>query len=217
MESSSHLKAVIRLGELLISELEMEPTDTLTRWIVFYVSDKIIKYKKSKNIKTKNALGKECYEAIMNLWEHRTNIPYGHRPLKSFEPIFNALYRLDPNNKETYFYNNSDNKEPVSQEVKNILDAINTIDKTARFFIRMHIKDALSYAIDEKTKEYIKNSIVISESILEEFKVVITFNDQSKEKSEKESLSDTIKLVKIFNKYTNAILESLKNELRDLQ
>lgn len=169
--------------------------------------------KKSK--KDKSKLEKECFEAILELWKHRNDIPYGHRPFNDFEPIFNAVYRLDPDNKKPYYYNDR-NTDITSNNssIQATLRTINDIDKAARFFINYHLHYAVTRAVDEKTIEYITKNIDMPEETPETNIIIKFADDIRKEKTNADKINERIKYVEAFKKYSQAMLKDLNKQLK---
>jgi len=165
MENSELRKRTINLGKALVEELKLNPgVDTLSRWMVHYIAEQITVAEKATGDK-KRITEQRCFETILKLWQHRSALPNGHRPFESFEPVFHALAKLDPDNPQPYYYSCFNaiqyEKDEVSKETKEILqliDYVNAIDRSARILIEFFFYQASLIAIDEKTINWIKDA-----------------------------------------------------------
>src|SRR5689334_3164440 len=96
--------AVLALGKKLVAELKLgDTTDTLARWIIHYIAELIKKVERS-TAKRKEKLARECFEAILVLWQHRHEMPDGKRPFEGLESALRALESLDPCNTEHRYF-----------------------------------------------------------------------------------------------------------------
>ena len=85
--------AVLALGKKLVAELKLgDTTDTLARWIIHYIAELIKKVERS-TAKRKEKLARECFEAILVLWQHRHEMPDGKRPFEGLEN-FNTFSKI---------------------------------------------------------------------------------------------------------------------------
>lgn len=172
MESSETLDKIINLGKLFVKELKLEPgVDTFSKWMAHYLAEKITTAEQSQG-KEKEIAENECFDIILKLWQHRNSFPDGRRPFQSFEPIFEILSRLNPDNEETYFYRAMRNQELSELETDNLdyksvkkwTELALEIDKTARIWIEYALSQAASIAKNETTKEWIDNAINLSDN-----------------------------------------------------
>ncbi len=79
-----------------------------------------------------------CFEAILQLWKHRTEWPAGRRPFADFENIFETLNSLNPIRKGPVYFNFEDLIRSIrkpSGEGKHWLERAGEIDKCARVLI----------------------------------------------------------------------------------
>lgn len=173
MENLEQQQQIIKLGKLFVQELRLEPgVDTFSRWMAHYIAEKITIAESSEGIIKKEA-EKECFDTILKMWQHRQSIPSGKRPLENFEPIIEALSKLNSDKEDPYFYlphNNRDKKEPSSAdlgdkaEVEKWMGIIETVDKTARIWIEYALGRAVSKAKDEKTKAWMEATSKLPDS-----------------------------------------------------
>ena len=155
----------INLGKALVYELGFDQsTDTLGRWMAHYISERITTAENATG-QEKSKTEKECFEAVLKLWQHRAYFPIGHRPFENFEPIFRTLERLDPESERTYFFDDPYEKVPgrktneISQGIRQWIDMVFEIDQVARIWIDYVLKHAANCAADKKTKSWLQRSV----------------------------------------------------------
>ncbi len=95
MEPLKRSKGVISLGKRLVEELGLEPgVDTLGRWMAHYIAELIKAVEEAHNPKERKKAQERCCQTILKLWEHRTSLPDGARPLSNFEGVLKAIKSL---------------------------------------------------------------------------------------------------------------------------
>lgn len=169
MESSERREQVIRLGEALVEELKLNPgVDTLARWMAHYVAEQITAVKESSGDE-KRIAEEHCFETILNLWRHRSVFPKGIKPFESFESIFVALDRLNPDNPRSYYFaytditsSEVDEEDKPSNGILLWLEMANRLDRSARILIEYFFQQAALLANDEKTTNWLNNAYGIS-------------------------------------------------------
>jgi len=141
----------------LIDELKLgDTTDTLSRWIVHYVAG-LIKKAERKSAKDLPAANKECFDAILALWQHRHELPDGKRPFQGIEPVLRALDSLDPANAERRYFPSALPPAGITEESKETrswLELAEGLDSSARILIRQCLTNAAAAAID-KSKDWV--------------------------------------------------------------
>ncbi|HCN36675.1 MAG TPA: hypothetical protein DIS94_03055 [Bacteroidetes bacterium] len=226
-------KKIINLGKLFVKELNLEPgNDTLSRWMVHYIAEKMYQIENSK-AKAKAEIEKDCFETILKLWKHRYYILNGKKPLQNFEQILELLNKLNPNNKETYFYkslksNSLDKLEKENSQFKYIellTNLANDIDKVARIWIDLVLAEIARVSLNSETKNWIKNAIDLQDN--KDINIVIQLagnnvNIGSKknknlelEKQRKETIKKRIKELRKFSKINKFFLAYYKRELEN--
>ena len=222
MENSELRKRTISLGKALVEELKLNPgVDTLSRWMVHYIAEQMTVAENATGDK-KRVAEQRCFETILKLWQHRSALPNGHRPFESFEPIFRALAKLDPDNPQPYYYSRFNatpsEKDEVSKEPNEVLqwiDLANAIDRSARILIEFIFHQASLIAIDEKTINWLINAIGISpnDDVSIVVRLVNTYEDSEKETN----ISDNEQSEKIQSRIQQLdTLITLSQEIRSL-
>ncbi len=165
-------------------------------------------------------------DTILKLWKHRSSLPDGRRPFENFEPVFRALERLDPQNKKTYYYDNSRTvkRKKTNKDQENVqqwLDAAEGIDQVVRIWLDYVFKQAALDATDENTTDWIKNSSGLQES--DEASIIIRMHSEDLSDSTEKIQQERIEVIKgriekleAFNGFNQSLLSILKKELEDL-
>jgi hypothetical protein len=143
MEQSETFDKLTRLGKLLVKELSLESSsDTLGRWIAHYVAEKMDEASNGTGKRKKEA-EQACAETILALWDHRSKMSSGLRPLKDFQQILETLNALLPENKLSFYFNYQDEEPEPSDSQK--LNMAQEMDSAAR--------SAIAYLMSQAAKE----------------------------------------------------------------
>jgi hypothetical protein len=225
MEKSEIQKRIINLGKRLVKALKLDPgVDTLSRWMVHYIAEQMIIAENSRdNDKTKAE--KKCFETILQLWDNRSSLPNGKRPFESFEPIFRALEKLDPENKHPYYFRYSDQNPSEFDKMRKIpdpvqewLDIAEGIDQIIRIWLNYVFKQAALCATDENTIEWLKNSIEFKDN--DDSLIITNFlsdtDEESKQQEKIKLLNEKIQKLEVFSNFNDKLLLILKEELKDI-
>jgi cytochrome c556 len=164
-----------------------------------------------------------CFKTILEIWDHRSSLPNGCRPFETFESIFRALERLDPENTNPYleiFQRHAENSgeakggaemEPSMQW----LEVAFEIDRAARVWIDVVIKQAARNATDEKTKAWIEGTRDLKSN--EQARLILqlvgdTASDDENGKR-RQLLRERIRQLKAFAKLSKTLVAILEEEL----
>lgn len=135
----------------------MEPSvDTLGRWMAHYIAELIDEVENGPQHE-RAASQKRCFDAILELWSHRTVLPDGKRPFEDMEPILRALESLDPNDERPRFFRSLRAEITEASEnppTRSLLELVRSIDSVARLLIGHALADAAQSAVD-KSKEWV--------------------------------------------------------------
>jgi hypothetical protein len=232
MENSEVRKRIINLGKALVEELKLNPgVDTFSRWMVHYVAEQITIAETATGDK-KRIAEQRCFETILKLWQHRSALPNGHRPFESFEPIFRALARLDPDNPTPYFFSErssrsseTDKEGDDAYDVQEWLDIARGIDQGSRAMLEFVFYQAALNATDAKTIMWLKNAVWIppNEDVSIIVRVINGETDKEDEetsekqkRSKQEKLMSRIKQLDAFIEFSQDIRASYVAELDNL-
>jgi hypothetical protein len=93
-----------------------------------------------------------CYDAIINLWEHRYTLTDGKRPFEELEPLLRTLKSLDPEDDAPRYFRSvrsvADDADE-NDETKSLLRLIDHLDHSARILIRFCLTLAAQSALDQ--------------------------------------------------------------------
>jgi len=223
MESSKITnQKVINLGKAIITELSMEiDCNTPARWLVHYIAENINKSENCQGEERK-AAERECVEAILKLWHHRSELPRGINPFTEFDSVFRGLSRLDNSSQKPYFneFSQFDN-EVVQDEIaecKQWVDIAISIDKVAKELISESFKSAAEVAITEKSKEILR---LAPEDSGDDIRIMLSFlseNDESKSKNnEIKALESKLAKVEALKSVCDLFVEKYKSDIADIQ
>ena len=229
MEISEIQKRTIKLGKNLVKELGLDRSvDTLSRWMAHYIAEQMSIAKKASG-KEKMKAEQRCFETILKLWQHRSHLPTGVRPFENFDPILRALERLDPENKQPYFYQGQDpSKKSKSSkklgDVQKWLDIARGIDQTARIWLEYVFYQATLSATDKKTITWLENAIVASGG--DEVSIIVRLIDSGPEdigetdvqeqKARRDKLKSRIEQLDSFNNFSQTLREMFVDELNGI-
>ena len=189
----------ISLGEALVQELSLEPgTDTLSKWMAHYIAEQIATSETATG-REKIEAEKQCFDAILKLWAHRASLPNNRYPFKNFEPIFNTLSSLDPDNSRSYYLDNShiqktennDASENQADKIQLWMNLALSIDAAARVLIDFVIMQAAHNAEDEETTTWLKKSTGLSNDKHDDLSLVVNLVGKSQE--DDDSLEEEIR------------------------
>jgi hypothetical protein len=174
---------VLNLGKLLVNELGLESSvDTLSRWMSHYIAEQMKKTEYSNGEEKKSAEEK-CFETILKLWKHMSYYKNGLKPFEDFEPIFETLNRLNPDNGNPYYFQNEYSRRKADGDSENdvvakYLSLATGVDEAARTWLKFIFKSAAEAAVDEKMKEWIEAAIPLSDNTAASLIVRILSNDE---------------------------------------
>ena len=223
----------ISLGKMLVEELGLEPgVDTLSKWMAHYVAEQITTAENATG-DAKAGAEQRCFETVLKLWERRSLLPNGRRPFESFERIFRALDRIDPEKPQSYYFDDlyfheskadKTSQDPVDA-VQSWIDTALEIDRAARILIEFAFKQAARNAADEKTRAWIQVgarltgpedlSVIISLLPAEAPHVDEKTLEGVKKNKEKEVRSK-IKKLDVLSQHGKSVRAALKAELERL-
>ena len=223
MESSETQHQVLNLGKKLVKEFSLEPgIDTLSRWIAHYIAEQISLSEKAIG-KDKKEIDKRCFESILQLWAHHASYTGNRRPFESFQPIFNALYRLDPEGSNPYHRSLYGSQEKSSDELnaseKVVQDWVNValnIDVITKLLVEFSLTQAIESAEEGKVEEWLRNADGLPGD--DEVSIILSFiSNESDRKGEQEKeldkLNDRLRKIDGFEAICNTLREAYKKRI----
>ena len=87
----------MELGRFLVKEyLDDRNNDTLSRWLLHAIAERIAKAEQSKKTADASRIEDEAIELILKLWTHRAVGPKGADPLRKYDRVLKAFRSLLP-------------------------------------------------------------------------------------------------------------------------
>ena len=124
-----------------------------------YVSELITRCE-TEDGEDKEAARKECFDAILALWRHRSELPNGKRPFENLEPIVRAVASLDPEDETPRYFRQArppKGKGAEESKAESWLRLVDGLDYTAKVLIGYCLAQAADSAIG-KSKEWVNHA-----------------------------------------------------------
>ena len=213
------------LGRKLVDELGENPrADTLSRWMAHYMAELIDAAENAPQDELP-ASRRRCFDAILDLWSHRADLPAGRRPFEDLEPIGRALESLDPGNETPRFFSAARpgvaNAEEGPQS-RTLLELVDSVDFAARVIIVHSLADAAHAALD-KSREWIARAEAAGRNprfvgIVASFVSAEGQRDEKAEQVERDRdlLLDRIERLENFQKLAALVTDDLRERLSAL-
>lgn len=130
------------------------------------------------------------------------------------QPIIN---RLNPVNKDYFYWNNDNGYDAVSLEVQQVLNIIKSIDKAARVCLEYLFKYAMEITVDEDMKEWIKAANKLSAEDEEDVSLLRRFMGKSGSDTIdlQEKLEKRILILEEFQEKSKELLELYRKEFNE--
>lgn len=156
-EASQRSEKILELGRRLVEELRLEPSvDTLGRWMSHYIAELMTAVEAAAG-EERIQVEKRCFEAILGLWQHRSELPTGKRPFADLEPVIRAVESLDPEDDTPRYFRSAyagNDEEEKGSEAQEWLKIARDLDYTAKVLIGESLAEAARKAAD-KSKEWV--------------------------------------------------------------
>jgi hypothetical protein len=195
--------------------------DTLGRWMAHYIAD-LITNAKTKTGEEKGLAEKKCFEAILDLWKHRAELPNGKRPHEDLEPVVRAIESLDPDDDMPRCFRSiwpAKGEDEKQSEMEAWLDVASDLDYSAKVLIGYCLAQAANAALD-KSKVWVKlaEAAGAEDGISE---IVARFVSREAELGREPNLSDVVRLqlqnrvqrLEAFTNLAGVVLRDLKTRL----
>lgn len=154
MEDSETQQKLLNLGRKLINNLERSKGDRTSEWMTSYLAEKIIATESVQKVKISTEQ-RECFETILQLWEHRAHLPTHTRPFEDFEPVFRAIKHIDPENPAPSYFRNENSSQAIPKDVEQYINLIVNLDSATRVMLSFYMKEAMMSTMSETTIEWL--------------------------------------------------------------
>lgn len=216
-------KGVLDLGRALVKELGLDPgVDTLGRWMAHYIAELIQNAEAAKTEERPYKLS-ACADAILELWDHRHQLPSGKRPFEEFEPILRTMESLDPTDNSPRYFRPQRSVLGETGEAGKWLELADEVDYSAKILIRYCLAEAAQAAKD-KSKKWVKLAEAAGRE--EDFDLpVIRFitnehdllKDNVPSDGARKLLQDRIKRLESFSELADSLLSDLRVRLKEFK
>ncbi len=206
------------LGHLIIKQLDLEDenVDLISKWMANYIAQKMKAAESAAGMEKEEA-EENCFKAILALWDHREAWQGKGNPYEDLEPIINTINRLNPENRDYFYWNENYEHDVANPEVQQVMDIIKSIDKAARVCLEFLFKYALEITVDEEMKEWIKATDKFSDENAADIsllrRLVKKSDSDEKVSLKKEKLKKRILILEEFQEKSMELLELYREEL----
>lgn len=219
MEQSKHSEeAIIKLGEKLVKELDLEySVNTLARWMSHYLAELIHNIDKAETSQEKKLLQEECCDVILKIWSQKENLPI-KKPLDDLKPVIEILQVITGKREDNILprWLGKYNKLPRENQWASFADLVkNNSEEIFDKIIQMNLhKDILS-----KDKEWMKqNKEFLKEDQIHFLELIDVFTDNdlnsgSVDLNNSELSDDNTKRIEFMFNELEKLLDEQKKEL----
>ena len=225
MDTLPRFDELVALGRKLVEELGRNPrVDTLSRWMAHYIAE-LVDAAENGPQKRRAAARRQCFEAILELWSYRAELPGGRRPFEKLEPVARALESLDPDNDTPRYFRGVRSamaQEDEATRNRDVLEFVDSVDCAARVVIGVALADAARSAID-KAKEWVAlaERAEVDAGFVDS---VVSFasggagneNQSDQDEREREQLRRRVQQLEAFRKLAAAVADCLNRRLDGL-
>ena len=187
-----------------------------------YIAEKMAVIDSARG-KAKASAQRECFEAILTLWDYQGCFPHDIRPFKNFDPIFRAMVHIDSNKITPSFFRNENGDSQPSKETQQAIKFMTSLDSATRIMISFFVRESILHATDESALEWLDaiNGLAMSDEARIILKLVPEFDNKDtaqahNEKRENE-LSEHIDRLEAFERLSREVKSLLKAELKNLE
>lgn len=210
------------MGTKLQKCLEKQERDDISAWMAHFIAEKMALVESASD-EAKVSAQRECFEAILLLWEYRAKLPFDSRPFGNLEPIYRALAHIDPNKTSPSYFTNQNRGSKSPREVESVIEFISSLDAVTRIMISFFVRNAILNVVDESTLEWLGAIKGVSES--DEFRFLVTFmpelddedSVQDIKQARKKELSEHIRRLETYEGLSKDIKSALEAELAKLE
>lgn len=131
---------ICSFGRKLIDALQLEPTDTLGRWMAHYLAERLLDAERATGPK-KECLEREVFDLVLQLWKHRGSWPGRRRPFQETDDLADRLRTFIDRTRLWYF---SPDTVVANQPPGDWIDKARALDHAARDLISWCITRAVA-------------------------------------------------------------------------
>ena len=209
-------KSIINLGKKIIEELDLKDSvDTLSRWMISYLSEKIIKAEAAIGDK-REQLQIECCDLILKIWNHRSSYNAISTPFEKFKAIYEVLLQINREDEWSFYSRGCEqfNDKANSLEQKYWLELIKELDQVVKVWMRYFSYNAAMGLVDQGVNEWLDILDNIEDVESDILKQLLSFErDGIYTQTKVQKLQRNLETLKKFNKINTELIETIKKEL----
>jgi hypothetical protein len=218
MESLERPRAVIELGKRIVAQLRLGD-DLLSQWMAHLIAERMDAIEGAEP-EARASAQDACAHAILQLWDHRNNLPAHLRPFRELEPLLETLASLNVDSSRRFRFFP---KPPTQQELdaagessKRALEVAVSLDDAARVLIQYFLAAAAEDAADEALP-WLEAAIDAEADAVLELRVVefvsAGISMPGADKVARKALEDKVKKLEMFADLASAVASDLKGRL----
>ncbi|HVW57831.1 MAG TPA: hypothetical protein VHC00_19315 [Rhizobiaceae bacterium] len=195
-EELKRSRDVLELGKLLVKALDLDQTvDTLGRWMAHHVAELMQAVEEAEG-REKADIEDRCRNAILELWEHISFFPRGHRPFADVEPLLAVIRSLDPDNRAYFYHSEAQmllSSSEMDEETRQWMELAQGIDYSARLLVSMSLRKAASDLVEDKREWFdLAESLDVDIPMTRLVRVVVDGEKQNEEQRKLEGITRAI-------------------------
>ncbi len=216
MATSAEQKRAFELGKRLADHFTAGNGDDQTiRWMAFYIGELIARAEHATGDDRARA-EQTCFDTILALWNRRHLFPEGARPFEKFEAIATTVARIDPANRNPFYYARQapDSKPGVEKdEVAKSLKFVEAIDQFARSLISTSLAEAAEKAATPEIVAFIRSELGEDQADLKALNRILELGRDEAEPTDEKHLKKEIDRLDIFVRLAISMKTQLKQKI----
>jgi len=225
MENSETQQQLLNLGKKLAENFkDNNKGDETSEWMAHYLAEKITGIEQAHG-KAKDKEQKDCFRAILTLWEYQALFPDRLGPFSEFESVFRAISSLDTDKNMPRYYRYEEPNEETPKEIQDYVHLIKGLDEATRTMITFFIREAILISTNESTLKWLESIHGIAHSdeaqvvlnILPELNVDNIDGASVQNEKRKIALSENIERLKAFEQTSKSIRLLLSEKFDELE
>lgn len=140
LDASIPFTDLCSFGRKLIDALQLEPTDTLGRWMAHFLAERLVDAERATGPE-KECLEREVFDLVLQLWKHRGGWPGRRRPFQETDDLADRLRTFIDRTRPWYF---GPDTVDSNHSPGDWIDKARALDRTARDLIGWCITHAVA-------------------------------------------------------------------------
>lgn len=209
-------KKIIKLGKKMIEDLDIENSvDTLSRWMIYYISELIVKAENETGEK-KAELNLECCNVILKVWEQRYSQNAISSPFEKFQKVYEVLTQLNIDDEWSLYSRRykPEYDEAISSSQRYWLSLIKEIDQVVKVWIKYFSYEAANELVDDGINDWLDVLEDIEDTESDLLKQILFLEkDEDFVRGKKENLLKQLAMLEKFNEINVKLIDTIKREI----